>query len=520
LPRRDLLVPVLAALLVLLPDAPPSAGHPVTPVATVMAATPEPPLPALQPAPTRSPGAATALSTPADPAPATAPAVSAETDLLLAVPRAGLAPAALAQALERLGFAASAVSPLLSAVRVAVPAYAPAAHVAARLLGTGLLAAVEPDARVRAGRLPDDILLVAQRPYLDAVRAPEAWEVATGSPQVLVAVVDSGLDASHPDLAPRLFVNAAERPDGIDNDRNGCVDDVFGCTFVSPAAADPACGYTQPAPRPDALDDEGHGTFVAGIAGAAGNNGTGVTGLAWDLRLLPVKVLDCTATGRVSEAAAGILYAARSGARVIVVAFGSGSDSRVLREAVAEATDVFGALVVASVGNEGSGHVQFPAAYPGVLAVAGSGVTGDDGVVDYRRPAPFSNFGAEVTLYAPAVRLVAPLPPGECGQRGWQCVVGQPYARASGTSFAAPLAAGAAALLFARYPDLRPPLALALLRTAAQPLDEPVAGGAGLLDIGTALQRGAFALGLPGASHGFVGAPAAGPGAEPPLGER
>jgi subtilisin family serine protease len=352
------------------------------------------------------------------------------------------------------------------------------------------------------------------------VRAPEAWDVVTGSAQVLLAVVDSGIEASHPDLAPRLFVNVGERPDGVDNDRNGCVDDVFGCTFVSPAAADPSCGYSQAAPRPDARDDEGHGTFVAGIAGAAGNNGAGVAGLAWDMRILPVKVLDCTATGRISEAAAGILYAARSGARVIVVAFGSGSDSRVLREAVAEATDVYGALVVASVGNEGSGRVQYPAAYPGVLAVAGSGVAGADGIVDYRRPAPFSNFGPEVALYAPAVRLVAPLPLVECGQRGWQCVVDQPYARASGTSFAAPLAAGAAALLYARFPDLRPSLALALLRSATQPLLEARTGDAGLLDVGAALLRGAFSEGAAGTSHGFVGAPAAGPGAEPPLGER
>src|SRR5690606_16499485 len=114
------------------------------------------------------------------------------------------------------------------------------------------------------------------------------------------------------------------------------------------------------------------GTFVAGIAAAHGDNGEGIAGIAWQARILPVKVLDCTATGRVADAAAGIRYAARQGADVINVSFGTSRDSAVLREAVDEALAV-GAVVVGSAGNEGVSLVTFPAAYPGVIAVGASG---------------------------------------------------------------------------------------------------------------------------------------------------
>ena len=440
-----------------------------------------------------------------------APSFADDTDLLLVTPAHGR-PAELAAALERLGYRTLPAAALVDAVRVPVPAGADPTALAHRLAGTGLLAVVDADARVRADRLPGDPLVAGQRPYLDAIRAPQAWDGRTGAEQITIAVVDSGVDATHPDLAARIRRNLAELPDGRDEDANGCPDDLLGCTFVSPAAADPSCGYTQAAPRGGAVDDDGHGTFVAGIAAAAGGNGIGATGIAWDARILPVKVLDCTATGRISDAAAGILYAARSGARVIILAFGSPSDARVLRDAVAEATDRYGALVVASVGNEGAQRVQFPAAYPRVLAVAGSGLTAPDGVVDYRRPATFSNAGPEVGVYAPAVRLIAPLPTALCGHAGWTCI--EPgYARASGTSFAAPLAAGAVALMMAADPSLSPALAAALLTQSAQPLAAPASGR--LLDVAAALAREPYSAGAPGISYGRPGPPAQGPAADP-----
>jgi subtilisin family serine protease len=219
-------------------------------------------------------------------------------------------------------------------------------------------------------------------------------------------------------------------------------------------------------------------------------------------------VLDCTATGRISDAAAGMRYAARAGANVIVVAFGSSTDSTVLRDAVVEATDTYGALVVASAGNEGSDRVQFPAAYPSVLAVGGSGFTNPNGVVDYRKLASFSNFGPDVDLLAPGTRLIAPVPPALCGQHHWNCLDG-PYARASGTSFAAPLVAGAAALLYTLHPDLSPAMAVSLLTASGSPLPEL---GRNLLDVAAALQQPLYGMGLPATSSDDSGGEQPGPG--------
>ncbi len=302
-----------------------------------------------------------------------------QSDILLVQPRGVLNLERLEQTLTRLGYDVLPRSELLDAARIAVTPGSDAAATARRLAATGLTSTIEADARVRANRVPDDTLYALQSPYLDVIRAPQAWEVTTGDPGVLVAVVDTGIDTAHPDLASRIWTNSGETPDdGMDNDGNGCIDDVSGCSFVSLGAADPSCDYQTPTPNNRIEDDDGHGTFVAGVTAASGNDALGVAGVAWDVRLLPVKVLDCTETGRISDAAAGIRYAARSGARIIVVAFGSNTDSRVLREATAEATGRYGALVVASAGNDGaSGRIHFPAGYPGVLGVAGTGFTND-----------------------------------------------------------------------------------------------------------------------------------------------
>jgi subtilisin family serine protease len=161
----------------------------------------------------------------------TVTASPAGTDLLLALPRAGLAAPALSTALTRLGYSAEPVSGLLDVVRVSVPAGADPAALAHTLAATGLLASVEPDVRVRAHRLPDDPLMISQQPYLEAIRAPLAWDTVTTAPAVTIAVVDTGVDATHPDLAGRVAVNAREVIDGRDEDGNGCIDDLRGCSF-------------------------------------------------------------------------------------------------------------------------------------------------------------------------------------------------------------------------------------------------------------------------------------------------
>lgn len=399
--------------------------------------------------------------------------------------------AVLAAALARAGFDVRPAPALAGAVRVAVPLDGVAPALAARIAASGLALGVEPDALVVADREPDDARYADQRPYLEAIHAPEAWERVTGSPAVVVAVIDTGIDVAHADLGSRLAPRSGRVGD------LGCPNDRIGCNFVSLETADPSCGYEAAPPNGAIADDEGHGSFVAGIAAAAGNDGVGVTGVAWNVRLLPVKVLDCTATGRIADAAAGIRYAVARGADVINISFGSRRDSDVLRAAVEEAIAA-GVVVVASAGNDGADSVTFPAGYPGVIAVAASGRFGAGGL-DYAQPAEFSNFGGRVDVYAPGRSLLSTVPLALCGRRGWFCTDGA-YASATGTSFAAPIVAGAAALLRSQHPGLGPALVRSRLISSAAPL--------GLIDLDAAVAQPFFTAGAPGTSRDGGGAPA------------
>jgi len=423
--------------------------------------------------------------------------VPAGSDALLVQPRAGVSVEALAAGLAAQGYSvlADGAAAAAGAVRVAVPAGADPAALADAIARSGLARGVEPDLELRAALVPNDAAYARQAPYLDVIRAPAAWDRVTGDGATLIAIVDSGLDYNHPEFAGRLALNPDDRfGNGRDDDANGCPDDVAGCSFVSPLAADPACGYTSEAPHWNASDDAGHGTVVAGIAAAAGDDGIGIAGVDWDARILPVKVLDCTGVGRISTAAAGIRYAAARGAHVINISLGTTSDSRVLREAV-EAAQASGALIVASAGNV-PGIVTYPGAYPGVIAVAASGAITAAGL-DYGRIAGFSGSGPAIDLMAPGQQIAAPLPVQLCDSDGWQCE--EPgYTRASGSSFAAALVAGAAALVHADR-GLSAPLTRGVLLAALRHSDP---ASPGLLDVAAALDQPLFGVAAPGTARG------------------
>lgn len=465
-------------------------------------------------------------------------ATPAGADFLYAQPAEGISPAALAGALALLDPGVDAVVHRDGVrVRVAGLDAEATAAVAARLATSGLVRSVEGDAVVRAAQLgpedeppleetptedtpteeplpdepptsvtPNDPLYRdAQAAYLEAIGAPAAWGAGADASGVLIAVIDTGIDYNHLDLVPRLAVNTSDDFfDLRDNDNNGCVDDVIGCNFVSLATADPSCGYGTEPPNWRTLDDEGHGTFVAGIAAATGNDEVGITGVAPSAMLLPVKVLDCTATGRISDAAAGIRYAVNMGADVINISFGTPNDSPALREAV-EFAQSRGAIVVASAGNDGSRGITFPAAYPGVVSVAASGeevVAG--GALEYRHTAPFAEFGPGVDYLAPGVNLVSTIPTASCGMNQWVCVA-DGYAQGTGSSFATPIVSGAIALALAAYPDFTPEFALAVLEGTRHP--ELPGQLSRLLDVGAAVQREIFGTGAGGTSRATGGDP-------------
>ncbi|HEU4974739.1 MAG TPA: S8 family peptidase [Baekduia sp.] len=282
-----------------------------------------------------------------------------------------------------------------------------------------------------------------------------AWSQTTGGP-VTVAIVDSGIDLGHPDLVPNLWSNSGEIVgNGIDDDANGYVDDVHGYDFV---AGDPV-------PQ----DENGHGTHVAGIVAARGGNGIGISGTAWQARLMAVRVLDDRATGTTETVAAGVRYAADNGARIINLSLAGPSSSADLEAAIADAT-ARGVLVVAAAGNAGRDLAKVPAypasyALPGVVGVAASDERG--------RLATISDYGPGADLAAP-------------GQDILSTALGGGYEWRTGTSMAAPAVTGAAVLLAAERPDLDASALRDALLGSARRTGLPVEAGA--LDVGAALR--------------------------------
>lgn len=299
------------------------------------------------------------------------------------------------------------------------------------------------------------------------IGAPAAWSIVTGTAEIVIAVIDSGIKLDHEDLASRRWINSGEIPGNFsDDDGNGKVDDVHGWHFFHRWAGS---SYV-PDENANVADDYGHGTHVAGIAAAAANNGVGISGLAPGARVLPVKVLDQYGNGWYSDIAAGIIYAADNGAQVINLSLGGTEPSDILVYAVDYARS-HGALVVAATGNTGSA-VLYPAAYEPVLAVA---ATDSNDQVAY-----FSNYGAPVDVAAPGVDIYST----------WPWVTG--YFTKSGTSMAAPHISGVAALIWSRWSALSADNVASAITQTAVDVGHPgwdVYTGWGRIDAYQAVQR-------------------------------
>ncbi len=257
------------------------------------------------------------------------------------------------------------------------------------------VASIEQDVVVEAALIPNDPRWTkAWGPRL--IRAPEAWNITTGNPRITIAVIDTGVDPRHPELRGRM---------------------VPGWDFQN--------GDSSP------RDDNGHGTAVANVAAAAGNDGIGMSGMCWKCKVMPIKVLNGNGSGTHSNIAAGIVWAVKHGADVINMSIAGPRPSNIMADAVAYARRK-GVIVVAAAGNEGSRKLYYPAAYPGVISVGGS--TGADTLYNW------SNRGTWVKLAAPGCAYTGK--PGPAWS--WWC----------GTSFATPAVAGTAALIKGLRPGM------------------------------------------------------------------
>lgn len=273
--------------------------------------------------------------------------------------------------------------------------------------------------------------LVGESWALQHLGVPQAWNVSSGF-GVIVAVLDSGVNASHPALQGQVLP---------------------GWNFVHGTE--------------DASDDAGHGTFTAGIIAAHRGPDHALTGVAPGAKILPVKILDSRGAGSTANFVAGITYAVDHGAKVINISASGVVNSQSLADAVQYAED-HGAVVVASAGNHANGEMNYPAAFPSVLAVTAAGP--DDTV------AAFSSFGPFVDLAAPGVNVPS---------TWWEPAKGNTYLTASGTSAAAAYVSGVAALIMSARPDLSPAQVRQVLTETASDIGPPgidASSGFGRLD--------------------------------------
>ena len=270
---------------------------------------------------------------------------------------------------------------------------------------------------------------------LEITHMPEAWAIEKGSPDVAIAIVDMGIDYNHEDLKSKVWINEDEIPDnGIDDDNNGYVDDVRGWDF-SDAPTLPGRGdYTER--DNDPMDETGHGTHVAGIAGAEVNNGIGVAGVAWNCKLMALRAGFPVAGGGTflqdDDVSAAIVYAADNGATSINMSWGDMFNAFIIRDALNYAYNK-GCVLVAATGNETKRRVLYPAALRNVIAVAASDQNGEI--------AFWSNASATVDIAAPGNSILS-------------THINNKYRRLTGTSMAAPQIAGVAALMRSKRPEL------------------------------------------------------------------
>ncbi|MCK9329493.1 MAG: S8 family serine peptidase [Candidatus Cloacimonetes bacterium] len=322
--------------------------------------------------------------------------------------------------------------------------------------------------------VPNDSLYNDQSLIFEMINAPQVWDIQTGSEQIVVAVVDSGILFLE-DLINNIFINEGEIPDdNIDNDGNGFVDDYMGYDFVhSPYMSHIAIGDYLDRDC-DVTDETYHGTHVSGIIAADSDNNIGIAGTAWNIKIMPIRAGFSTTGGggflEDDDAAAALLYAANMGVHIINVSWGDANYSQIIKDAIDYCAEK-GVIVVCAAGNTPGGNINYPARFNNTISV---------GAVDqYKQLASFSSYGPELDIMAPGQEILSTYSEETI------------YNRLSGTSMAAPFVSGAIALLLSEEPgldvfEIKNRLMVSALDLGDQGFD--IHYGYGLLDINNLIQ--------------------------------
>jgi hypothetical protein len=316
---------------------------------------------------------------------------------------------------------------------------------------------------IKISKIPNDPYYIEQWPLQNVgqtggtadadIDAPEAWKIETGDEDIIVAIIDSGIDYTHPDLVNKIWTNEDEIPDNdIDDDNNGYIDDYHGYDFKNN--------------DPDMLDEHGHGTVIAGVIGAETNNDIGIAGICWDCKIMPLKYWNTDSRNevyidRIGNILEAIEYAVNNGADVISMSLGT-TEEWFTQEEYNLANDTLnyaiskGCVLVSIAGNENISDPFYPGAFDNVICVAGT--DHNDNRMDYQYPnngqIVISNYGEWVDVAAPGEEIYTTSPTYHCvitdlGREHY-------YTLMSGTSLAVPQVSGLAALLLSRDPTLSP----------------------------------------------------------------
>jgi serine protease len=285
----------------------------------------------------------------------------------------------------------------------------------------------EPERLNLSDVVPNDPLYNTSAGHLSQVNAPNAWNYFNGNSNVRIAIVDNAVMWTHLDLVQNTYTNTAETAgNGIDDDGNGYIDDVNGY--------DVADWDNNPVPLFNSMD---HGTHCAGIAAARTDNSIGISGMAWNAKIIPVKASGDNVSGiLVTRGYEGIIYAVRAKARIISCSWGNQGGSSLTEQYVIDYAWNRGCLIVASAGNTGNATPNYPGAYSAVYCVAS--------VDNFDIKSSFSNFGSWVDICAPGNSVVSTVPYSSSPQ----------YVSYSGTSMSTPLVSGLAALMLSKSPQM------------------------------------------------------------------